>query len=332
MAYQGKARGTSFFDLRHKNKADVNLRPSLGMTSGKDTKEQEAKQAYTWLKDAHAFAQANKDNLDDPDVQDVLQMKMDKAEQGGLFTRTPMPRSTESGPTPGGSSEAAGVEGSVAMPQDNQMEGLLRNVEQLKKRFLVENPAVYKPSQANVMKDGEYGRYEFDPIHGEKKLGTPVEKVAEGSALVAGDKVIYEREKTAAPSSDSDMKSAWKEFNARTGEDIGLEVFKRKYWDKLTGTDKDELTRYQKLNILYDVEQQIQKVKDEDKDFSQDMIDMWNRQLEKAGIEERVSMSEVKKEPWYWFNSKEQTVKVGADNLRREGESIEDFLKRQKGK
>jgi hypothetical protein len=286
---------------------------------GRGKKEKDTtKQSYSWLKDAYNFAHANKDNLDDPDVQHIIAQKMEKLEGSGFFT--PRPKGRESVPmeAPGG--------GAVSM--DRPEEYTLADIEQMYQRFKLENPAQFKPY--NVETTGDQGQdvtRRVDPMGGGREdFAAQPRTMSEGQSLVqTGDtpSAIFKLDKTKAPGSDTknQVLSYKKDDPSMTKWVTKGEQPEEGYTLNEPSAPKGGLTKKQQLDILYDVENQIGKMRADAIEPTQADIDKWNRQLEQAGIAERVTAEEVTlHEGWIW-DTKGTTGKVAKPGKK----SLEDI-------
>lgn len=297
---------------------------------GREKKVDTTKQGYTWLKDLYTFAHANKDYLDDPDVQQVIEEKMDKLERSGFLTGRPGvgDRRSETKVDPETGMRYQGP----ATPE----EYTLNDISQMYQRFMMENPSVYKPyEQTGVDETGAMQRVRTDPISGETTTTRPYEKVGEGTSIVGsptGGKpsAIFTQPKTATPTDSTDVKGkklAYKIGDPSDSVYVLPDANGRPpegYTFTKEPSAKGQLTEKNKLDILDDIEEQIQKKRDADEDVTQQDLDRWNRQLSKAGIAERVTEDEVNIDVDWWFDHSRKSAHVGVPQKK----SLADIFKK----
>jgi len=282
---------------------------------GKGGKEVDTtKQGYTWLKDVYNFAHASKDNLDDPDVQHIIDQKMQKLQSTGFLTGRPEfgRRQTETVVGPDG----------LATQAPRPEEYTLNDISQMYQRFQMENPAQYKPHEVSTVgAGGQTVTRRTDPISGQvTDYDAPPTIMSEGQeagVFAKDDKgsPIFTRThkvaKTATPKDPSDVSG--KKLAHKIGDPtVTRYVLPDKdgnppegFTFKAEPVPKGQMTEKNEADILHDVEQTIQTWREEDYEPTQSDIDAMNRQLALTKIKERVSREDIiLDERWYWFDKK----------------------------
>ena len=320
MAYQGKARKSPSMGASS-NPATSLAKAEGGRTmdwiraamraEGKGGKEVDTtKQGYTWLKDVYNFAHANKENLDDPDVQHIIDQKMQKLQSTGFLTGRPEfgRRQTETVAGPGG----------LAVQAPAPEEYTLNDISQMYQRFQMENPAQYKPhEQETVGAGGQTVTRRTDPISGQvTDYDAPPTILSEGqeAGVFAKDdkgspifKRTHKVTKTPTPKDPSDVSG--KKLAHKIGDPtVTRYVHPDKdgnppegFTFKAEPGPKGQLTEKNEADILHDVEQTIHKWRAENYEPTQEEIDAMNRQLSLTKIKERVNLEDVVlDEGWLW--------------------------------
>lgn len=272
---------------------------------GRSDKEK-TKDRISYLKDAYVFAQNNKEYLDDPEVNDLLMQKLEKAEVSPVFQRGP----TTDQAMMGGDPQYAQID------PDKQIHSLYQ-------RFMMEHPSVYKPTEGEEYdeKRGYTGK-RHDPISGETSYFTPMTTLSEGQEQVIGGKepsVYYKNKKTATPKApgDEDPTKGKKLAYSLTNPNDAVYAAP----DPKTGaapdgrtftkpTSKGELTEKNILDIVNGIEVEMAQMQKDGETPTQEIVDRWNRQLEGIGLTERVELEDAMHPVDWWWDTKFKKAKL----------------------
>lgn len=284
---------------------------NLNWAAAKEAKEMKEKDRFSYLKDAYVFAKNNKDYLDDPEVIEILQQKIEKAGFDPMYTRKGASESMNvEAPTFGGGTTEGAIQGPGAGSQGQLTEDWPATVEGLYNRFMMEYPQHFGPTEYEQYSPQEgFFQKRKDFISGQEENIPTAKVVKEGDVIKYGGKE-EKIKKTTTPQAfkDSDMVMGWKHYNRTHEEQLPIEVYKRELWDKPSSTG--ELTEKQKVDILYQVKMDALKGAKAG-ELTQEIVDTLNEQLERIGSKDKIKWLDDQSK-WYlpqtWFDDDQSVV------------------------